>query len=579
MSRLQTTLQQVERQLSAGRLDEARQLLLRALQKEPNSGPLCNAMAVTFVMLKQHEQALFYAQKAAKALPDDGEVASTLGSVLAILGRAAEAVPILERAISLVPRSPNPRLGIANALGALHRHSEVVEHCRAGLVANPADQDLTVKLTLGLLNCGQAEEAVKVSSQALAQRPGDSTLASWRAFALNYLPDPDPVQIREAHEQYGRLIDPAPGQAPRPAGRSEQTRIGLVSPDLRTHSVAFFVEPLLRHFDRSRVEIICYSTAKHEDATSQRLKSLASHWRPVANLPEPELAARIRADRVDLLIDLAGHTSDNSLPVFALRPAPVQATWCGYPATTGLRAIDYRLVDSLTDPPGSESHCVERLIRLDPCFLCFSPPPDAPPPGPPPSASSGHVTFGSFNTLLKLNTHVVEIWARLLNRVPGSRLLLKATQLADKRVREWTVERFVKAGVDAERVEVVQATAGQKDHLALYSRLDIALDPFAYNGTTTTCEAMWMGVPVVTLKGNLHAGRVGVSLLNAIGTPELIAGDVDHYIELAASLAADPGRLAAYRGSLRDRIASSALCDGPAFARRFESAVRAMVGG
>ncbi|MBL8962869.1 MAG: tetratricopeptide repeat protein [Phycisphaeraceae bacterium] len=584
MSRLQAMLSTVEQALAGGRFEEARQTLMRALQRDPSNGPLCNAMAVTLVMLRQHEQALFYAQRAAKALPDDGEAASTLGSILALLGRAAEAVPVLERAIALSPRSPNPRLGIANALGSLNRHSEVVEHCRAGLAVAPDDQDLTVKLTFGLLSCGQADEAVAFSGKALERRPDDSVLASWRAFALNYLPDPDPAQVRSAHEQYGRLVEtahpPRPQSPPRePARPGGSLRVGLVSPDFRTHSVAYFVEPLLRHLDRDRVEVTCYSTSKTQDQTTRRLKDLAAHWRPCAGLADAALADRIRSDRIDILFDLAGHTSDNSLPVFAMRPAPIQATWCGYPATTGLTAIDWRLVDSITDPAGSESHCVEKIMRMDPCFLCYQPPDASPPVGPSPAEAAGHVTFGSFNTLLKLNTRVVETWARILRETPGSKLMLKATQLADSRVRGWTVDRFAAAGIDPARIDVLEATASQHDHLALYHRMDIALDPFPYAGTTTTCEAMWMGVPVVTLAGRSHAGRVGLSLLSAVGMDELAAPDVDSYVALAVGLAGDRARTASLRASTRDRVASSVLCDGPAFAGRFESALHAMVRG
>ncbi len=581
VSRVQATLQSVQQLVGQGRADEARQLLMRALQKEPSSGPLCNAIAVCLVMLKQHEQALFYAQKAARLMPQEGEVASTLGGILGLMGRHSEALAVLERAVALDPRSSNARLGLANTYGALNRHSAVVEQCRAGLEVRPGDQELSVKLTLGLLNCGRAEEAVGVATGALAQNPADQTLASWRAFALNYLPDPDPAEIAAAHRHYGELVEGlgAAGSGPvrGAAGRAgAPIRVGLVSPDLRTHSVAFFVEPLLRHIDRSRVEVYCYSTAKKEDQTSQRLKAMAGSWRSVGALSEAELAARIRSDGIEILLDLAGHTSDNSLPVFAMRPAPVQGTWCGYPATTGLRSIGYRLVDSLTDPPGSEGNCVETLVRLDPCFLCYQPPENAPAVAGPPSVGAGVVTFGSFNTLLKLNSRVVKLWAEVLGRVAGSRLLLKATQLADARVRADTVERFVRAGVDASRVRVVEATASQADHLALYGSVDIGLDPFPYAGTTTTCEAMWMGVPVVTLRGASHAGRVGVSLLTGVGLEELIARSESEYVEMAVSLASAPGRLAELRAGMRQRLAGSVLCDGAGFARRFEAALGSM---
>ena len=294
-------------------------------------------------------------------------------------------------------------------------------------------------------------------------------------------------------------------------------------------------------------------------------------------LSDEELAERIRADGIDILVDLAGHTAKNRLRVFARKPAPVQVTWLGYPNTTGLEAIDYRLVDAVTDPVGeADAWASETLVRLEGGFLCYGGLKDAPEPTVPPCLKTGTVTFGSFNNPAKVSAATFDAWATLLSRLPQARLLLKGTPFADAATRALFLARLGERGVAAERIELVAWLPGAAAHLALYHRVDIALDPFPYNGTTTTCEALWMGVPVVTLRGDRHAGRVGASLLSQIGLTDLIANSVEEYVEIALALARNPGRLDELRRTLRPRMAASPLCDGRAFARKIEAAFRTM---
>ncbi|MFI4976963.1 MAG: glycosyltransferase, partial [Caulobacterales bacterium] len=268
---------------------------------------------------------------------------------------------------------------------------------------------------------------------------------------------------------------------------------------------------------------------------------------------------------------------NNRLTMFALKPAPVQATWLGYPNTTGLAAMDYRLVDAVTDPPGeADAFATETLVRLEDGFLCYGPPPDAPEPAPPPSRASGVVTFGSFNNPSKLGDATLDAWAKLLERLPAARLLLKGGAFSDEGARQWFHARFEQRGVAPERVQLKGYAAHTADHLALYADIDIGLDPFPYNGTTTTCEALWMGVPVVALLGDRHAARVSASLLTRVGLEELIATDAPAYVDIAARLAGDPARLAEIRRTLRPRMAASPLTDAPAFARKLERAYRQM---
>jgi predicted O-linked N-acetylglucosamine transferase (SPINDLY family) len=337
----------------------------------------------------------------------------------------------------------------------------------------------------------------------------------------------------------------------------------------------------MESIDRSQIEFICYSTAAKEDRVTDRLRTHAELWRHVHGKTSREIAEQIRKDKIDILIDLAGLTSGERLAIFSEKPAPVQMTYLGYPNTTGLRAIDYRIVDSITDPDGSDAFASEKLLRLDPCFLCYKPPTSAPiPAAEPPSLANGHITFGSFNTLIKLSDATVDLWSELLKQTPGAKLLLKARQLRDPATRDSTIARFVRRGVDAAAIEVIPATAGLEEHLTLYNRIDVGLDPIPYAGTTTTCEAMWMGVPVVTLAGQTHASRVGASLLHSVKLYDLITTDSASFIAKAKSLAGDSARLRALRSaastSLRSTMQTSALCDAPGFAQRFTQALRAI---
>ncbi|MDA0661771.1 MAG: hypothetical protein O3B08_02910 [Proteobacteria bacterium] len=323
--------------------------------------------------------------------------------------------------------------------------------------------------------------------------------------------------------------------------------------------------------------MFCYANLENADDTTARLRASSDHWRWVAGIDDAQLAKQIRADEIDILVDLSGHTAGNRLLVFQRRPAPVQATWLGYPNTTGMSAIDYRITDAIADPPGAEPLWREALIRLEAGFLCYAPPADAPDVAPLPALSKGHVTFGSFNNLRKVTPAVIETWAKILRRIPTARLMLKARSFADTATRDRFIGAFVSHGVSAERVILRDTVASTAEHLGAYADVDIALDPFPYNGTTTTCEALWMGVPTVTLQGNRHAARVGASLLTHTGLCDWIAGNTGAYVEAAIRHAKDIQALATLRRGLRDLAAHSPLCDAPGFARRMEAAFERMV--
>jgi predicted O-linked N-acetylglucosamine transferase (SPINDLY family) len=351
-------------------------------------------------------------------------------------------------------------------------------------------------------------------------------------------------------------------------------RIGYVSADFRRHSVGHFLLPLLEHHDRQFGEVFCYCNLHVRDDFTERMKRNCGHWRNIFGLSDQEAASLVRSDAIDVLVDLSGHTAGNRLKLFALKPAPVQVTYLGYPNTTGMTALDYRLTDALADPPGMNDELnVEKLWRLPGCAWCYDPAEKGPDIQP---RENGPITFGCFNAFAKINELLVAIWAKLLERVPGSRLLVKSAGAGAVSAKGRLLEQFAKHGITGERIELLGWIADSMGHLNLYGRVDVALDCYPYHGTTTTCEALWMGVPVVSLAGRTHVSRVGVSLLGNVGVPELIAQTPPQYVQIATELGGDLPRLRELRRTLRGRMKQSPLMDAPRFARNIESAYRQM---
>jgi predicted O-linked N-acetylglucosamine transferase (SPINDLY family) len=372
-----------------------------------------------------------------------------------------------------------------------------------------------------------------------------------------------------------RLAAAAPRVPERRAEPERRLRVGYVSGDFRRHAVGDFLMPLLQHHDRAQIELACYAEIARPDRQTAAFAELADRWHSTVGLTDDQVAALVRADAIDILVDLSGHTASHRLGVFARKPAPLQVSWLGYPSTTGLAAIDYRLTDAIADPaPDAEAQHRERLVRLPHGSWTYVPPRATPEVAPPPSTAGAAPTFGSFNNLAKVNARVIAAWVRILAAVPDSRLMLKSHQLADAPTRELVRSRFTAAGIAPERILVEPGISNWAGHMAAYGTLDVALDPFPYNGTTTTCEALWMGVPVIALRGDRHAGRVGASLLTRLGLDALIAGDIDDYVAKAVALIGDRERLTALRGAQRARFVASALGDPAGFARDVEAAYR-----
>jgi predicted O-linked N-acetylglucosamine transferase (SPINDLY family) len=342
---------------------------------------------------------------------------------------------------------------------------------------------------------------------------------------------------------------------------------------MRDHSVAFFVEPFLRHADpRVSFEIFSNCAPGTQDATSKRLRGYAAAWHDCGHMPHNAIDPLIRSRNIDVLIELSGHAGEPRLLALIEKPAPVLITAIGYPNTTGVPAIDWRLVDAITDPPGSEGLCTERLLRIDPCFLCYTAPTQAPEPELP--EASQPITFGSFNNAAKIGPATAALWARAMRAVPESRLLLKSTGLVDPAIQQVLQRLCMDAGVPLERVEMVGITPDQRSHLQMYNRVHVALDTTPYNGTTTTCEALWMGVPVVTLRGRTHTSRMGASILQAIGKAEWVAGSDARFVQIAAGLATNATALSAWRESARAHLQQSDLFDERGFAADFEQTLQ-----
>lgn len=566
---------------TAGRRDDAIACYRQAIAAMPEDAGVRSNLGALLSDLGQNREAAILLATALALRPDYAEGWFNLSNILRSLGNATAGRAACERALTIRPAFPEALANLGDFIKVTGELSAAVERFAAALRLRPTMAEALNNLGEVLKEQGRVADAIAVFRQALDAHPGHALIHSNLLFALHYVADVPPETIHRAHVQWGerhaRPLVPAAPVFANDRSPDRRLRIGYVSPDFCTHSCAFFSEPLLRAHDRRAVEVFCYPTSRRQDATTARFRALADHWAPLTGLDDAAAAALIREHRIDILLDLAGHTADNRLLLFARRPAPVQASWLGYPDTTGMPTMDFRITDGIADPMHvTDPWHTERLARLPGGFLAFQPVLAAEPNPVPPSVAAGHVTFGSFNNLSKVTPAVVQVWAEILKRVPNSRLVIKSKPLGDGPTREGYARLFESFGVARDRVELLTRIDPAENHLRAYDRIDVALDPFPYNGTTTTCEALWMGVPVVTLLGTHHVARVGASLLVQCGLPELIAGDAADYVRRAAILALDPARLADLRAGMAARLRASPLTDYAGFARKMETAYRGM---
>jgi len=558
-----------------GRVNEAIECLEKAIRLNPGAAVLWIDLGNSYREQVRLEKAASCYQKTIDLDPNCAGAHFNLGNALRDQGRFQEAISSYCIAVRL---DPNYVEAYNNMGTAYYAHGELQKAVKCYEQALKARYDYTdafKNMGLSLEKQGLIPNALDCYRQALSLNPRDAGCRSGLLFAMHYDEGVTAADIFSESQvwwhQHGALCEPIAVRSKKVPEPTKRLRVGYVSPDFREHSVSYFVAPLLEGHSKA-IETFCYADVRLPDRMTGRLKRQADHWRSTVGMTDSAVARQIVSDRIDILVDLAGHTTNNRLLVFARRPAPLQVTWLGYPNTTGMPVMDYRLTDDIADPVGeADRHHSEQLIRLPHGFLCYAPPEGVGAVSDLPALNRGRVTFGSFNNLAKVNEKVVAIWSQILRCVAESSLLLKSKSLNDKGVRRRYLGLFSRHGISADRILFEPYTRTAQEHLSLYSRVDIGLDPFPYNGTTTTCEALWMGVPVMTLKGGRHSARVGASILTLLGLKDLIAVTEDAYVKRAVELATDLNQLASLRMSLRGRMEESPLCDAGSFARKMEA--------
>ncbi|MEO8558919.1 MAG: tetratricopeptide repeat protein [Rhodospirillales bacterium] len=562
--------------LKSGRNAEAATLLENAVAKAPtHAGAL--ALLGQSTVAENPSLAAGLLQRAVELGHRSVQTYVALGDALLESKNRFKAREAFDEALRLDPRNIPALTGLAHILMILEQSERALELLRRAASIEPANEAVKAALLDALDLLWRLDEAVVVAGGRALQ---DTDFGSWLCRYANMSASFSAERIFDAHRHWGlRFADPLLVNQPSFANDRQPQRplrVGYVSGDLRRHSVAAFLQPLLQHHDRDAVGIYLYSNNKRtKDGVTEQLRGLAQEWRDIEKLDDDAVLATIRADAIDVLVDLSGHTGGHRLPVFARRAAPVQMTYLGYIDTTGIQAMDYRISDALADPVGiTDPFHTEKLLRLAGGYLCYQPLPVPIEPAPPPSIERGFVTFGSANSIAKVTHEVLALWARIMQAVPGSRLLLKDSRLDMSVVRQQVAAYLGSQGIAADRLDLRVRTATDLAHLQTYNDIDIALDPFPYNGVTTTCEALWMGVPVIALAGSRSASRQGVDILTRVGAGELIAADRDEYVAIATALAQNPSRLAEWRSSLRRRLLESPLCDGARLAREIEAAYR-----
>jgi protein O-GlcNAc transferase len=562
----------------AGRHAEAAAVCRAQLAARPGDLDALQALAAALLAQGFAADGLLCLREAIEREPSKAELHANVAAVYASRGQVDAAIGSYRRALSLRKDLQDVWLQLIALLKATERYDEAEDCCREALAEIARSARLRHALAGVIFEQGCVDEAITELRVSLALDPNAPFVHSDLLRALNYADGQRPIGIFLEHRAWGeRHANPLTLAAAAPKNdlaSPRRLRVGYVSPYFRKHAVTFFLESVIEHHDRDAFDILLYADVARPDAYSERLKSYGAQWRSTVGASDEKLAEMARNDGVDILVDLSGHTPSHRLLAFARRPAPVQVTWNGYPNTTGMDAMDYRITDAYCDPPVStEDLHTERLVRLPRIYMSWRPPSGAPEPGPLPALAAGRITFGSFNSCFKITPATIRLWSNVLSAVPDSRLIILT--VTGKRAADRILEGFAACGIDTKRLELRPRVA-HESFLAAHCEVDIALDTFPYHGTTTTCFSLWMGVPVVTLTGVTHVSRVGLSLLSNVGLEELAVSRADEYVATATQLAGDREALARIRSTLRQRVASSPLTDGVACARALELAYTEM---
>ena len=596
-----------------GKLSEAREVVERALKLKPDFAEANYNLGNIFYSQGLTESAIENYRKAVLAKPDYAEAYGELGSTLWEKGYINDAIDCYRRAIAIKPDSPGTYCNLGNLLKITGHLEEAEASYREALRLNPnlaeAHSNLgsilrlygnrmndalacyqeALRLKPDLISAhinmgniytllGKLDEALASHQEALRIDPMNALAYSNFLCTIAYHEDYDTPAVFVEHARWGELHGRDNAELienHKVPDKDKRLRIGYVSGDFRNHSVSFFIEQVLAHHDKTHFEVFCYYNHATNDNMTQRLRRHADHWRDIVSQPDDMVAQKIREDDIDILVDLAGHTAGNRLLTFALKPAPIQATWMGYIATTGLKSMDYIIADRFLIPPQDERYYVEKVVRLPNSYLCFTSPHFPIEVSALPALSRREFTFGCFNNVAKLTPALIATWARLLLALPHSRLFLKSVGFGDEATKKHYQDLFAQHGVGAKKLHFA-GQSPRNELLKAYHNIDVCLDPFPYNGGTTTAEALWMGVPVISLRGGRFAGRVGDSFLTSAGLGELVVDTKEEYIAKAIELASDLPRLAELRTELREQLLNSALCDGPGFVHDLEATYRKM---
>ncbi len=569
----------------AGDLQTAARHLARAAELKPDAPVISNNLGALLLRMFRFQEAVAALSNAVAHDPDYDEALINLGVAHYMRGEGALATEVYRKVLARHPDNGFARYSLGVALLEDQQLSEAEAEIRRALALDPANAMALNTLGVLLLEQHLVTEARKVMRDAADVNTRSAPIFySNYAFASLYEPDLSNDEIFAIHKEYARRFSTAEPDREKPHTNDRdprrRLRVAYLSPDFRAHSVSYFFEALLEKHDRGKFEICLYSDTSRADVITESMRKGADLWVESAGLTNDAFAQRLRDDGIDILVNLGGHTSGNRLPVCALKPAPVQIEYLGYPETSGVPAMDYRITDGRADPVGeAERWCTEQIVRLPHCFHLYRPSGKAIPPAPAPHLEKGYVTFASFNVLPKVTEPAIAAWAAILNAVPKSRFYIKCKQMRDGRVRARVLADFARHGIDPGRIEMTAFVPSVQEHLGKYAGVDLALDTFPYNGTTTTCEALYMGVPVLTLAGDNHRGRVGLSLLTAVGiADEFVASSAEDYVARAIAFGKNPARLAEIRAALRPAMERSALRDEVGFTRTLEDAYRALWG-
>ena len=554
---------------------KSKEKFLEALELNPAHVESYNNLGIAYRHLEQYDNAIITFNQGLQYDPSNSDIHCNLGGIYSTIGNVEKARNHLLQALKEKPDSSVYHREIAGLYQKRNDFKKSEYHLIQALKYDPECVDTMNSYAVNLKHQGKCQDAYHLFNQILENKNDFWDVHSNKLFLLHFMVDKTPGNIFQAHVNYGqKLMTHFSYQKPSFVPNTEsKIRIGYVSPDFKRHSVAYFIESILCNHDLQKFSIYCYANVRQPDEVTESFQALHVKWRDIYDIPDQDVIQQIKADQIDILIDLAGHSANNRMTLFAQKPAPIQMTYLGYPNTTGLPAIDYRITDKIADPDELTLLNSEKLLYMAPCFLCYTPQAS-----PPIKKSSIHKTgcirFGTFNTLAKMNDRVINVWAGILKQLPHSKLLLKNKSISDLEIQADIQKRFQTFGIEKDRLIFKAYIDDPVEHLLLYQTIDIALDTFPYNGTTTTFEALWMGVPVIGLIGQSHVSRVTYSILSALGLSELMGQNEYEYSEKAIQLANDKSLLRYLNKNLRTIMAQSILTDGAAFTRQFERLIR-----